>query len=457
MDEAQSLEALTKVLSDLSERPYDISLHIQHIRLAQSIEGMEAQLKSASEMLPDFLATGEHVWTFLIEDKQKSIDLETSEGVNEILEMYARAEEDYLSMPILQKHLQFLIEQHEKYAISESRPDALGDIFSTQWTRGAITEVVSKGIGHLTKSHLLWDLQRDWELQQLESATATDRASLADNIQLLFLARLKQPHADSEETSQYYSTFTTNHRPPEQYEALLIVASKIRTQAAKSFDRREPFETALTKSNFSLEEYARYIAAERRARNADMFVMNTLYERAIAEADKRRFNGEEGAEIALRMFWVGYCDSLRINQAGPLAEFSVLRRATRSVPGCGEIWARYIRYLERNDVSEEETEAVANIFNQAFNTKLLQPDVEQIVPVILARAGYERRRVEADPDDEDILPTLIAILENGIEMVRQASKSGDPKLRLEKHLADLSCSQSARQCYLPLGDSCKVL
>jgi squamous cell carcinoma antigen recognized by T-cells 3 len=36
-----------------------------------------------------------------------------------------------------------------------------------------------------------------------------------------------------------------------------------------------------------------------------------------------------------------------------------------------------------------------DIFTQAFGTNLLQTDVEQIVPVILARAGYERRRFEA--------------------------------------------------------------
>jgi hypothetical protein len=40
--------------------------------------------------------------------------------------------------------------------------------------------------------------------------------------------------------------------------------------------RRTPFTTA----------YTRYIAAERRAKYPDMFVMKTVYERAIAEATK---------------------------------------------------------------------------------------------------------------------------------------------------------------------------
>lgn len=63
-------------------------------------------------------------------------------------------------------------------------------------------------------------------------------------------------------------------------------------------------------SGFSLEGYAYYIAGERRAKKVDTFVLATLYERAIAEADKRRFAGEPNAEDALRTFWHGYLDTL---------------------------------------------------------------------------------------------------------------------------------------------------
>ena len=112
-----------------------------------------------------------------------------------------------------------------------------------------------------------------------------------------------------------------------------------------------------------MDAYARYIAAERRAKHPDMFVMRAVYERAIAEAAKRRFNGEPGAEEVLRSFWVGYCDVLvrlfrknsgtgtndfprkRINDAGEHSEHETLQRAVRSVPASGEVWARYIRYL----------------------------------------------------------------------------------------------------------------
>jgi hypothetical protein len=57
-----------------------------------------------------------------------------------------------------------------------------------------------------------------------------------------------------------------------------------------------------------LGAYAHYIATERRPKQPDLFVLKTLYERAIAEAAKRRMAGENGAEEALRAFWIGYLD-----------------------------------------------------------------------------------------------------------------------------------------------------
>lgn len=101
MDEVRSLDALAKLLNDLSERPYDINLHIQHLQLAKSLEGMESQITSACEMLVDFLAAGEQVWFILIDAKEKLVNLETQEGVEELLALYSRAESDYLCTCII--------------------------------------------------------------------------------------------------------------------------------------------------------------------------------------------------------------------------------------------------------------------------------------------------------------------------------------------------------------------
>ena len=137
---------------------------------------------------------------------------------------------------------------------------------------------------------------------------------------------------DHDETYQAYSSFTTNHKPPGDYENLLVAASKLRGPAVKAYDRREQFEQSLVwdstvifspapltfmlqkLSSHSLEAYAYYISSERRMKHIDMFILCGLYERAIAEAARRRFEGEQGAEEALRTFWGGYCDVLVCSQ-----------------------------------------------------------------------------------------------------------------------------------------------
>lgn len=160
----------------------------------------------------------------------------------------------------------------------------------------------------------------------------------------------------------------------------MVAASKIRTQVVKAYNRREHLESALVsifsrwrsleefnmlqaQSNYSLESYADYIRYERQAKHPDLTVTQATYERAIAEAAKRRFNGIEGSEVFLRAFWIGYCDALvcwllfmgrwllvdrhskRILGAEKNVQLSTFRRAIRSVPESGEVWARYIRLL----------------------------------------------------------------------------------------------------------------
>ena len=96
MDESHSLDALANILNDVAEKPYDAPTHARHIRLTQSMEGMESEITSAMEMMTQFLAAGEEVWLPLINAKIQELDLDTEEGVVELLALYIRAESDYM-------------------------------------------------------------------------------------------------------------------------------------------------------------------------------------------------------------------------------------------------------------------------------------------------------------------------------------------------------------------------
>ncbi|KAJ6509029.1 hypothetical protein C8R45DRAFT_463110 [Mycena sanguinolenta] len=447
MDESQALDALANVLGEIDNNPYDISLHAKHIGLTQSLEGMQEDALTAIEMMTSFFAVGDDVWLALIKSKEDTLDLDSANGVEELLALYKRAEEDYLSIPILEKHAEFILARCERYTDTE-KPQELGELFSDDWAREALGEIVDKGIWHLTQSHLLWNQLCEWELQKLqnlgivtdEGVSNEESAQAIDRVEEFILVRLGQPHAASEETAQFYSSFTTNYKPSRDYESLLVKASQIRGQAVEIFQsqNRETWEMSL--ETRTLESYAQYIASERRPKNKkpNYLILGTLYERAIAEAAKQRFSGGQGAEEALRAFWTGYCDSMRISEAGISAELAILQRAVRSVPGSGEVWARYLRCLERaEDRDEASVQNISDICDKALSTNLLQSDVEQLVPVLLARAAYYRRRYDASKGDEDSFVTLVAVLETDIELVRKASPTGDPRFRLEKYLASV--------------------
>ncbi|KAF9242560.1 hypothetical protein BU15DRAFT_86759 [Melanogaster broomeanus] len=440
---SDNLDALANLLTELSVNSFDIRLHVQHINLARSLPEMESQVTVAQEMAANYLAVGDEVWLPLIEAKVASADLDNPADALEVLDLHTRAEGDYLSIPILQKHIEFLVDRHTHFTSLETKPDDLGELFSTAWTRAAISEVVGKGAGHLTK--------RDWELEMIEIAPVTEKPALVEHIEALHLMRLQQPHTVChEDTYQSYSSFTTSYKPATEYELLLVSASKLRSRAVKAYERREPSEFALT----SLDAYIQYIASERRGRAPDVFVITGLYERAIAEAAKRHFGGEDGAERVLRMFWVGYLDFLRTQETDKVDMTRTLRRATRSVPGSGEVWARYIRHLERKesddseDVSLDSTESISDAYHRALSTNLFtkanakgpERDPEEIIHIVLARAGAEKRAIEDGRGDEDAFGTLVKVVEEGLVMVRQASKTGDQRFRLEKFLSEIYLS-----------------
>jgi len=100
MDEEQALEALSNVISTLSETPFDLSLHAQHIQLAAST-GIDDQVRAARETLTVYYACGDDVWLPLIEDKKSAADLDTIDGVLSVLSTYKRAEDDYLCTCLL--------------------------------------------------------------------------------------------------------------------------------------------------------------------------------------------------------------------------------------------------------------------------------------------------------------------------------------------------------------------
>jgi hypothetical protein len=97
MNESESLDALANTLTSLSQSPFEISLHAQHIRLAKSIQSFDTtHLSAAREMFTAHFPAGDEVWMPLIKEKEESLDMKEAESLLDMLELYTRAEGDYL-------------------------------------------------------------------------------------------------------------------------------------------------------------------------------------------------------------------------------------------------------------------------------------------------------------------------------------------------------------------------
>ncbi|KAF8180050.1 hypothetical protein K438DRAFT_1977016 [Mycena galopus ATCC 62051] len=206
------------------------------------------------EMMTSFFAIGEDVWLTLLKAKEETLDLDSTNGVEELLALYKHAEEDFLLITILKRHAEFILARCEGYAETE-KPQELGELFLDNWTRNALGEVVNKGISHLTQSHLLWDQLGEWEIQTLqnlapvpeEGVPSEEAARALANVAEFILARLGRPRA----------TFYGLRVPARQ---------RIQNpgQAVKAFQRRETWETSL--ESRIPEAYALHIASKRRAK-----------------------------------------------------------------------------------------------------------------------------------------------------------------------------------------------
>ncbi|KAF7301263.1 ATP-dependent DNA helicase PIF1 [Mycena indigotica] len=426
MDEAQSLDALSAVLTGLESQPFDSGLHAKHIKLTQSLQ---QDPQSAIELMTSCIAAPEEVWLARIRPAEAAVDVASAESVEEVLSLYKLAEDDYMSLTILKKHAEFVVACYNQYKETE-KPAEFDEQFSAAWTREALTEIVDKTLRHPSNNEV-WNVLREWELDELDAVPEADKLEAVTRVEKFILARLALPHPHLEEVAQGYSSFTTKHKPTDAYESLLVAASKIRGKATKAYQKRESWETTLSQTP-TLENFALRITSERRAKNPDWSLVKTLFERAIAEAAKRMFNGEEGVESILKTFWNGYSDAARILGVGTEDELGIFLRAVRSVPGSGETWARYLRCLERAGEA-----SVADIYDKALSSNLLQSNVEELVPLILARGSYEKRLFESSEGDEDRFVTLVATLEAGVDLVRKASTTGDARLRVEKFLVSV--------------------
>ncbi|KAG8795145.1 Splicing factor [Ceratobasidium sp. 428] len=417
-DEGAVLEELSSVLTALQSNPYDFAKQYEHIRLAGSLPGLEEQVVTAREMMVETWAASEDVWLPIIDHKIASSGGLTLESFGQIIGVFERAEADYLSIPILLKHMRFIIDS------AATSGEEIQGFLTRDTVRELLRGLVVKGSGHITKGHVLWEQWLSWEMDYLASSQPSDED--LQRVQTILLSRLHTPHSELDAALQEYSTFISTYLPDANYEEILVSANKAKGDPQKKYGWRERWEMSLRQAEDSPAVYSQYIDYEWRRPDPQFLI--PLYERAIAETVRRRL--EPGGEETLQAFWSGLHKAVK--QSAEMR--SKAKNAKRSKKSRGQ------------DEDMDDAEAQEDLVNLQATEILVLERAARSVPFSSAiwaerilsaskNAGGDIAETVVSVDDENAFGALVTTLPKCIVAVRQATTEGDPRLRLEQYLA----------------------
>ncbi|KDE07196.1 hypothetical protein MVLG_02596 [Microbotryum lychnidis-dioicae p1A1 Lamole] len=451
------MERYSSVLTQLSERPYDRALHSSHLALVRQL-GDDDGLEQARQMLGSYHPLTQDEWTEWIDDRRAKLDQDDMEPHVALLDLYSKSTRDILYMPLLESYSKHVISHYyisqgvlppstlssnsdvdEQDQDEDEDADAamndvgsarrVGDpnplleaVYGLDSVREVREEVLAVGGRLLSESQSLWSIWRTFELDLLSLASTPEaRAQQLANVDALFLARLAVPHMQIDDTFAAYSTFVTRH-DNDHYGEKLPAANRVFSAAKKVVDERDAEERRLTQAKCSEKSFLAYLEWELEPKKPDYVQLRALFERALS-------HHPDSLEI-----WALYLDAF--NRA-PKASSNILaisERAVRALPQHAKLWVIYLRIAERFGLEVDQ------IFEKAYSTHLFDGDVEGLVALYQARAGFHRRQVDQlvapgeEGDNIELIDLVVGVLREGISRVEEASKKGDPQLRLEKYL-----------------------
>ncbi|KAL7416070.1 hypothetical protein BDY24DRAFT_439291 [Mrakia frigida] len=425
-----ALEEMEKVINELNiaGREFSISLHQKHVALATQA-GLDDQVEAARTMMVQSVTCGDDVWIPLLDSKTATADVTSSSDLADLLQLHEQSVEGYLSIPLLTRRAEFVLRHWARLQEAEEDEDLkdmledVAELFTEAKVREVLLDTAARASAHISQSHKVWDLVKDWELSILEKLSAEEITDRLPKLHTFFLTRLRSPHSTLDATFQFYASLVSTFCPAEEYESLLVMGTKAKAVGFAVWSKRETWEDQIATPGADLPSlYQAYIAWELKPKKPDAHLVQNLYARAIAEqAAKGPYEAEP--------FWVSLITFLNSSVKNERIILENVFKAVRSVPGSGEIWAAYMRGLEEFVKPAEE---VDGIYRSALGSGLLHArGPEDAVKVVMARISYERRRVEASEVNDE---SFIELFLEGIQFVNDGVKGGDPAFMLEKYL-----------------------
>ncbi|KAI5481378.1 pre-mrna splicing factor 24 [Pseudohyphozyma bogoriensis] len=451
-EQDQLLNEYTELLSQLADSPAAYPLHLEHLRLTHKL-ALPDELNQARGLFLQHYALPKNEWDDWLSTTKAAVDAAGSDEVEPhitMIELYKRASSEYLSIPLLIDYSLYFINSYyaslgisppsnlstiaqeeeeddeEEAAAAPSRqvgePNlVLGAVFELDEVRIAEKEVLSLAGAHIARSGEVWNLWKVFELDLLKREPSSEQVA---HIDAMYIARLKQPHLNIEKTFSQYSHFISTHLNA-SYNTKLPAANKSYANSEKQATEREAQEAKLVAEGNSVQGYLDYGKWEMEVKNVNVPLVSHLWERATSDFP-------ENVEI-----WLAY---LEFSAKKPGLTMPIAEKAVRHVPGSHVLWENYFLAAEK---ARNTTPALELLFTRATDTSLME-DVESLVGLYEARAGFQRREVEKLIENEEevdgsVIDDVVGVLLEGIKRVRTVEKKGDLAggLRLEKHLIRL--------------------
>ncbi|KAJ1980171.1 Splicing factor [Dimargaris verticillata] len=411
---------LHSLQSQITENPYQYHLHVERIHLLRQLN-RNLELEHARNAMHQVFSLGEDLWLDWIHDRKAEHQM--AADLSPVFGLYQKAIQDCYSVQIWLSYLEFAIGafKHDQHL----EPDSPGHI-SLDNLR-AVFRTATHSVGHhYTQGYLVWEPIRQFEealIAHLDDQSA--RQQQISHVNTLYHEALVIPSPQLEALFSCYSSFVSEHRN-DTYEATMVEANRLYSQARAKCAKRDGFELQLTHAADPLLHYYKYIhALQQDPKGCSAWEIQTLYERALV------------GYFSTPSLWENYIQySTATPELSPNAH-QLCERSVKSCPWSGSVWAHFMRTSELHFGSVPHPDT---IFNTALQYFTLSPALEELVLLCLAKLGYYLRQYNATTGPKDAGP-LRSVYTECTQLTQQLLGTYDPFYRLELHQIELETRQ----------------
>ncbi|TGZ85682.1 hypothetical protein EX30DRAFT_301364 [Ascodesmis nigricans] len=440
----EDYKELERLMITVTDKPYQYVAHIQVIDLLRRAflsavgerQGLLKELRRAREELVVLFPMKECMWLEWIKDERH--EAKTYEDRLLVMEMCGRAVVDQAASTKLWRQYAQFVEEQAHDAATKTKEELMMDDAQFTTFRGLFDEVVvldtyrqgSEATSiDIADSPQLWDRYRDLLVEKLEKDPTQEALT---KVFSLYESRLAVPHANIAETFSSFSSFVTRYYNAD-YEQIMVKYNKIYSVSAEKWGAREVSELHLKREvdahrDPTPDEWTIWInyvgwETQQAEKTLDIQMAFSLYERFLL-----RF-GEMAA------VWEDYVFFMLEKLPSPEPDnpdephdpkvISLMRRATRSCPWSGTLWAQYILALEHN---RKPFDLISQVKHEATRTGLLDlAGIEEVVRINIAWCGYLTRYAFASNSNQVLAEDAFDTAEMGIREATTEMNAGPAK------------------------------